>query len=125
MELSAMPNDLQRARERLRAAERVMRVGCWELSAAGDYLAWSDEACHIAGLAPDQAPATLAQSLALFHPDDRAALAAAIAAAWNGSGGVDLEHRLLHADGTIREVHTRAQLHADGQAQPCLSGALH
>ena len=120
MKLQEIPNELQRVKEQLRATEHFLQLGSWELNAAGQFIVWSDEAARIAGEAPD----TLAALLSLADDTERDGLAAAIDRAWCGGGGVDIEH-LLHTRAGVRNVRTRATLHAGTGAEPVLAGTLH
>lgn len=106
-------------RARLLAAQRVARIGSWETDLDTLRVIWSDESHRIHGTDPATFEPTHQAFLALVHPDDRVAVDAAFqrSIARNESGVI--EHRLLLADGTVREVEERWEIQAgpDGRAR--------
>ncbi|MET3132032.1 diguanylate cyclase (GGDEF)-like protein/PAS domain S-box-containing protein [Oxalobacteraceae bacterium GrIS 1.11] len=115
--MTALSVELRRAQAQLRDLERYLQLGSWELLPSGQFLFWSAQAAHVAGLMP----ASFDDFLALVPAGERAALALACDRALGGAA-LDLEHRLLRPDGSLREVHTRARFDAGRQ---CLLGSLH
>jgi diguanylate cyclase (GGDEF)-like protein/PAS domain S-box-containing protein len=95
----------KRVEERYRDAQALARFGSWELDVSADRLRWSDELCNIVGVPLGTAP-TYEEFVAYVHPDDRAALRAAVQGAWEGSFSAS-EYRIVRPDGEIRHVHMR------------------
>jgi diguanylate cyclase (GGDEF)-like protein/PAS domain S-box-containing protein len=94
-----------RERERqLAEAQAIAHLGSWELDVAADRLSWSDELCRIAGQPLGSAP-TVAEFLALIHPDDLHLLSGEVNDAITGHASRS-EYRLVRPDGTVRHVLT-------------------
>ena len=55
----------------LAAAQRIARLGNWELDVPGGTMRWSEELCRICALAGDEAAPTLERFLARVHREDR------------------------------------------------------
>ncbi|MDR9402809.1 MAG: GAF domain-containing protein, partial [Halothece sp. Uz-M2-17] len=55
----------------LRLAQRIGKIGSWELNVKTRQLTWSAEKRHIFGLCPTAAQPTVEDSLNRIHPDDR------------------------------------------------------
>jgi PAS domain S-box-containing protein len=101
--------DLRRARQPEGAIFDA--YGLWELD--GDGLWVSARWIGMLGLSAEAAPHGRADWLALVHPDERGAVARALAGVQAGCG-FDLQYRLRHADGTWRWVQAQGRPVADG-----------
>ena len=95
-----------RDRERqLAEAQALAHFGSWEFDFAAQRYQYSDELCRIFGQPLGFAP-TLAEGLALLHPDDREEVMRRVDAA-RTSAFTDNEYRVVRPDGDVRWVHTR------------------
>ncbi|HYM57408.1 MAG TPA: PAS domain S-box protein [Solirubrobacteraceae bacterium] len=125
--------------ERKRGEERVARraaelaeaqvisgVGSWNWDAETGEVTWSPELRRILGLDPgSHAAGSEGEPLAFVHPTDRDRVTAAAQAALDGAEPLDLDLRIVRADGAERIVHCRAEvtLRPDG-APDRLGGTL-
>lgn len=109
---------LARTLARLATAERIAHLGHWEHDLAVDQGYWSEETRHIFGASPHTGTLTFAAVLERIHPDDRAAFAAAWQAALAGQRPLDIEYRLARPDGSIRYVHSQAEVTVDATGTP-------
>ncbi len=116
----------QRVRERtneLEAANRELQalshVGTWtsDLSPTGR-LSWSPETHRIFGLPPEAFDGRAETFFSLIHPDDLESVRAASRDAWAGLRPLNVEHRILRAEGRVRWVHEQAELERDAQGLP-------
>ncbi len=101
---------LVRREAQLDLATRLVGAGVFEHDHLDNRVYWSDEFRQIHGLPPSVEPSfTLLD--AQTHPDDRAALTAAVAAAHNpgGDGKFSFEYRIKRSDGQTRRIAGRAQ----------------
>lgn len=98
----------------LEAAQRIAAIGSWENRLRENRISWSDEIYRIFGITRDDFSATFDAFVARIHADDRAAMLAAHEATVRGSGPLDIEHRIVRPDGTVRHVHERGELYLDG-----------
>lgn len=105
---------LRRSEAQLVKAQEVAQTGSWELDIPANRLTWSDEAYRIFGIAPGTL-LTYDLFMQRVHPDDRAAVDAAWAAAMAGAP-YDIEHRII--DGAIRWVRERAEIEFDADGAP-------
>ena len=95
--LKAAEAALRAGEARLRLAQEVAGVGTWEWDAEEDAFVWSPEHHALFGLSPAaEGPRSLADFLELVHPDDRAAVRAAVQEAL-ASGEYSAEFRVLRA----------------------------
>ncbi len=103
---------------RLTEAQRIARLGNWELNLVNNNLSWSDEIYRIFGLAPQQFGATYEAFLQAVHPEDRQIVDTCVREALELGRPYSIDHRLLLPDGTVRHVHEHAEVsrNEDGQA---------
>ncbi len=93
-------------RELLRSQE-VAHVGHWIWEPQTGFAEWSAEMKRIYRVGPEMANSAMSNwALSLVHPDDRAKVEAATAAALAHRAGSSMEYRLLLADGSIRHIWT-------------------
>lgn len=114
---------LRRSEAFLAGTQRLSRTGSVSFTPPGDHIYWSDEAARIYGYDPygydphgydphgyepqGHAPAiatNLHRVMERTHPDDRGIVARAAAMADAGRPTLDLEHRLLMPDGSVKHV---------------------
>ena len=86
----------------LAEAQRLAHTGSWAFTAGG-FTHWSPELFAIYGLAPGKAP-SIAEYLALVHPDDREFVAQAIQKMLADHRGFDFMKRIVRPDGSTRHV---------------------
>ena len=118
-------SDRKRAEQRLQAtestltkAQRIAKMGSWELEIASGRLHWSEEIYRIFGVAPDAFPAIYEGFLAAVHPDDRGFVNDAQELGLAGQAPYDIEHRIVRPDGEILWVHEQAELEHDRAGVP-------
>ncbi|MEY2571235.1 MAG: hypothetical protein QOE63_1585, partial [Acidimicrobiaceae bacterium] len=104
-------HEVQRALEaserRLSEAQRTAAIGSFEFDAATGDLTWSDELYRIFGLDHTFVPRSDLFT-AIVHPDDVLALRGAWADGTTRGRSIDLEFRIIRADGDERCVRARA-----------------
>jgi PAS domain S-box-containing protein len=111
-------SELEVERARLLDAQAAGKFGSWEVDLSTSNVRWSEETFRIFETNKDQFQGTHAEFLAMVHPEDRAAVEAALASSLGQQGSHSFEHRLLLADGRITFVEERWQLIYDVQGQP-------
>ena len=103
-------DDRKRADEERKQAEfylaegqRLGHTGSWAFNSAGfDY--WSPELFAIHGLAPGGKAPTIAEYIALVHPEDRGFVGQEIQRVLSGDHGFDFTKRIVRPDGDVRYV---------------------
>lgn len=88
----------------LKAAQKLARIGSWELDPASNRLIWSDEVYRIFEIDPNRVGASYTNFLATVHPDDRMRVDQAYRESLRTRQDYDLVHRLLFADGRVKWV---------------------
>src|SRR3989454_2569713 len=87
----------------LAEGERLAHTGSWAFDAAG-FKHWSSELFVIHGLDPAGKAPSLAEYMALVHPEDREFVAHEIQKMLADHHGFDFTKRIVRPDGTIRHV---------------------
>ncbi len=109
---------LHDSEERLRGTLEAAKVGTWEWSVSEDRVSWSPNIERIFGLDPGAFAGTYEAWLSLVHPEDRPAVASAVADALARGTSYAVEFRFVRPDGTtgwqsasghvVRDEHGRA-----------------
>jgi PAS domain S-box-containing protein len=108
---------LRHSEAALRRAQQVAHVGSWELDVATETVVWSEESFHIFGWDVTQPEPTLAQFMALLHPDDRHALEHSVRHTIATGIPYNLDFRTLLPDGSSRYVEARGEAIVNQQGQ--------
>lgn len=100
---------------RLRLAIDIAELGTFDIDLVTDAVTVNDLGRSIYGWAADEA-LTFTRVQSFFHPDDRARVLAEVedALAPGGSGGFDMEQRIVRTDGVVRAIRVRARAEFDG-----------
>ncbi|MBP0492664.1 hybrid sensor histidine kinase/response regulator [Pararoseomonas indoligenes] len=111
-EARARIEELHETGERLSTALQAGRLGSWELEAETGLLTVSDTCKAVFGRSP-AAPFTYEDLLASIHPDDRAAMQAAVRASIERGADHVIEYRTIWPDGSTHWAEVRARLVRD------------
>src|SRR3989449_5873963 len=87
----------------LAEGQRLAHTGSWAFDAAG-FKHWSSELFAIHGLDPAGKAPSIAEYMALVHPEDREFVAQEIQKMLADHHGFDFTKRIVRPDGTIRHV---------------------
>jgi PAS domain S-box-containing protein len=105
-----------RAEQRLRRSEALLaqgqtisHTGSWAFTVATGELLWSQEHFRIFGFDPERGQPSYATALTGIHPEDRLRVQEAFERAVREQTACELDLRTLHADGSIRHVHSVGQ----------------
>jgi len=104
---------LRRSQEHLAQAQRIAHLGSWAWIVAGDDLQWSQETYRIFGLAPGEFGGSYRAFLETVHPEDRETVERAVTTSLRQRKPLDLEHRIVRPDGSVRVVHERGEVTTD------------
>ena len=107
------------------SALKASRAGTWRWNVAADIVEWDDALCDVYGIKREDAPTNSEEFLALVHPDDRAAVWAAISACIEKGTDADYQFRAVVGD-SVRWIYDRSALirDAEGILPTCLALAL-
>jgi PAS domain S-box-containing protein len=117
--------ELERSRDLLRAAQRIMKVGSFEIDLATGHMEWTDEMFEIHGIARESFSGHVSAMSEMFHPDDLGRLMGRIEAARQGVTPTSLRLRVVRPNGELRTVWAGADLVCDERGKPLkLVGAV-
>jgi PAS domain S-box-containing protein len=114
---------LRRSQAFLAGAQRLSRTGSFGIRVPDGAMVWSEEAARIFGYPGGEAP-DLDRVLAHTLPEDRPLVTAALRRTMACEGHIDVAHRLLLPDGTIRHVHVLAEASYDADGRCEYLGAV-
>ena len=107
--------ELSSSEKKLARAQRIANLGSWEWDIRKNTLLWAEEVSPIFGLSRDDLPDNLPVSydffLDLIHPADRAMVVQTFNDAVTRRIKVNLDHRLLLADGSEKVVNEQAEIY--------------
>ncbi len=114
---AASQAQLRETERRQQDAQRLSRIGYWEIDLATHLIWWSDEVYEILGV--DRALLGLADEgfLRRIHPDDRAAYIARRNVARAAGQPFDIEFRIVTSAGEVRWIHLVGRNDATAQGE--------
>lgn len=112
---------LRHMQEMLNVAQRLGKLGSWELDLESGILLWSDEAYRIFELGPALFAPSYENFLALVHPDDREKVQAAYDRSLQDRQPYNIVHRLLFADGRCKWLREQCDTTFDSEGRPLRS----
>lgn len=115
---------LRQQEAHLAEAQRIAHLGSWENDPGNAAMVWSDETRRIFGWS-DKQPVTFDAFMRHVHPDDAERLRMAQDAAVTGAVPLEIEYRIIRADGMIRYLYERGEWVFDEMRQsPRLAGVV-
>lgn len=103
---------------RIRLATEAAAIGFWESDLRTGRITWSDREAQLMGFAPGEFSGSVADFVALIHPDDREKFKAAKQRALEGNGDYSVELRFVRRDGTVRWGLVRGRVERDAAGEP-------
>jgi len=108
---------LRKSEWQLVEAQKLAHVGSWERELETDIVTLSDEGARMFFGDERRKICTFNELAELIHPDDREYVRRARASV-DTMTPVDLEYRIVRADGSVRVLHTRAEVVRNEMGQP-------
>ena len=103
--------ELREAQLKLVDAQRLCRIGHWELDLASQKLSWSDELYELLGLMPGSFDGSHETFLQMIHPADRVDYEQRRQQATHCGAELDIEYRVITPDGAVRWLHQLGRSH--------------
>lgn len=117
----AMERVLSASAERLNEAQRLAKVGSWELNLLTGELVWSDEVFRLFEIDKNKFGATYEAFLNAIHPEDRDKVNLAYTESLKTRKPYEVTHRLLMSDGRIKWVQESCESEFAGDGKPLFS----
>ncbi|MEW6645924.1 MAG: EAL domain-containing protein [Pseudomonadota bacterium] len=109
---------VRHARKMLEDAQRIARIGSWDLDLVANTLRWTPEVYHIFELDPAEVVPSYDGFLAAIHPEDRDMVDQAYRDSLRTRRPYKLEHRLRMKDGRIKYVEEQGETTYDTFGKP-------
>ena len=104
---------LREVQRKLLDAQRLGRIGNWELNLKTGGLWWSDEVYELYGLAREDFDGTHDSVTGLIHPEDLAEYERLRDAAMRDGLPLDVEYRIVTPNGQTRWIHQHGEVRTD------------
>lgn len=118
-EREKMLQQLKNNEVKLLTAQKIARLGYWQLQVGGREFYWSDEVYNIWGVSKGSFDVNR-DSLQTIHPDDSGLFNSQKDELVHGSGSVDFEHRIVTPDGAIKWVHEKGAIIRNDKGEPVI-----
>ncbi len=112
---------LRKSQESLMEAQRIARMGHWDLDLVKNELVWSDEVYRIFEMKPEKFGASYEAFLNTVHPDDRKEVDKAYMDSVRNRTPYDIEHRLRMQDDSVKWVNERCETFYGDDSTPLRS----
>ncbi|MFN4149947.1 MAG: PAS domain S-box protein, partial [Candidatus Sericytochromatia bacterium] len=106
---------------RLKEAQKLAKIGNWELDLKNNKLFWSDEIFHIFEIDKNKFDASYDAFLNAIHPDDRERVNQVYTDSVKNKTNYSIRHRLLMKDGSIKHVQEIGNTDYDNNGLPSIS----
>ena len=96
-------------------AQKVARLGHWELIPPNSAPMWCEELFHLVGFDPQKGVPSLSAQKDIVHPEDRELFSRSIMGAITDGEPFDMEFRFTRPDGEIRWMNAKGEVDKDGE----------
>ena len=110
--------------EHLAEAQRIAKIGSWELSIKDNSLIWSDEVYRLFKLNKTTSELTFEKFMSFVHDEDVNVVLAAQELALKGVTTLNVEHRIILDDGTELYVHELGEVKCNKNEDLKLCGTV-
>ena len=111
-------DSISKQAEFLRQSQAVGDIGSWAWHITEDRLEWSDQIFHIFGVEPQSFTPDYDRFFNYAHPDDRDRISLAIMATIENDVPYCIEHRIIQANGGVREVIEHGKVYRNSAGEP-------
>ena len=111
-------SELRKREELLVKAQRIARIGNFQIDLASGRVQWSDNLWEIFGLAPREDGLSDREYLERVHPDDRHRVKNQMMEILQENRFEPLHHRIVRPDGTVRVIASKGNLISKGDGLP-------
>ncbi len=105
--------ELRRKEKILLEAQKIGRIGNWELHLNDGSITWSPQLYHIYGVSPESFTPNFDRYLAFLNPEDQTRVTKAIQHTVTTGAPQNVQHKVHRHDGTVAIVEVRGIAHFD------------
>lgn len=98
--------------------QEISNIGSWVLEILDQKMQWSHETCKILDYSPKNTDRSFQRFLKSVHPDDRSFVENEILKAIGQGTAINLTHRIVRRDGSIRIVKQRSETYLNRNGKP-------
>lgn len=114
-------NHLLKIQQRLNSAQKLAKIGTWELDLVCNKLEWTDEIFRIFETSPQSFPDTYEAFLDFVHPEDRDLVNNTYLNSLKTGSDYSIQHRILLSSGKIKHVTENFKNYYDKLGNPIKS----
>lgn len=103
---------------KLKQAQKIARMGSWEIDFATNIGTWSEELCRIHGLLPEENKQSFESWLSFIHPEDLEYVKKEIEKSNASLSDTILNHRIMRKDGTVRNIYSISKFVLNQEGKP-------
>lgn len=108
----------QKVEKELARAQKISKMGNWTLELPEMSMRWSEEGLRILGFRAGKGLGSIQEFLDKVHPEDRGQVESEIQKAARKGTVLQLTHRLLLQDGSVRTVKQGSEIYLDKSGKP-------
>lgn len=120
-ERKRLETQMKKNEERFKEAQKIAKIGSWEVSFSTKRLIWSDEMYRIFEIEQNKQCPLYAEFLNIVHPEDREMADTLYRESVNNKTPYEALHRVLMGDGRIKYIQERGKNYYDTQGNPIRS----
>lgn len=109
---------LKKSEKYLREAQEIANIGNWNWDMFKNEISWSDQLYKVFGRNPKTFEATYEGLMEVIHPDDQANFGIHIESCLTKNEALDVVHRIVLPDNSIRYVHQKGKAHYEEDGTP-------
>jgi len=113
-----LEEELRASRETLAMAARSGGIGIWSYDLKTCKSTWNEQLYLLLGMAPRQGPEEEDAFFKYIHPEDRKGILGNFQTLIKSGDEIDLEFRVIRADGHIRWLASKGSVQPDGDGRP-------
>ncbi|MBU1882866.1 PAS domain S-box protein [bacterium] len=107
--------ELKENEKRLKEAQKIAKLGSWELEFPSMKFHWSNEMYNIFEISSDEGEPSYEYFLNFIHPEDKISVNEAYQESLKNKTTYDLVHRLLLSNNKVKYVHVKGETFYDAQ----------
>ncbi len=113
VDLAYTVQELHSNRARLTNAQRIAKLGSWEIDTETLLMTWSEEVYRLFGIESDNRTASLSELLSMIHEEDREQVRHWFSLALKTGDANDINHRISNPNGNVRNVYQQVEAIVD------------